>query len=126
MMAGLSPSSCCGVTPFNVSTPSSNPLLANARNKNITAYTRNIRAPNTIRPAPLRKYCSLDIVSSLLLAACHSDRFAGSCRSRGVAAFAAAHSFAPRYKQYDGQEVPVRPGPLRGFRFRGIGKRDKL
>src|SRR5260221_668046 len=66
MIAGLSPSSCCGVTPFNVSTPISNPLLAKARKKNTTAYTRNIRAPNTMRPAPLRKYCSLDIVSSLV------------------------------------------------------------
>src|SRR5262252_3529239 len=66
MIAGLSPSSCCELTPFKVSTPSSNPLLANARKKNTAAYTRNIRAPNTIRPAPLRKDCSLDIVSSLL------------------------------------------------------------
>src|SRR5438309_1093499 len=67
MIAGLSPSSCCGVTPFNVSTPTSNPPLANARKKNTTAYTKNIRAPNTIRAAPLRKDCSLDIVYSLVL-----------------------------------------------------------
>src|SRR6266404_5799115 len=67
MIAGLSPSSCCGVTPFNVSTPTSNPPLANARKKNTTAYTKNIRAPNTIRAAPLRKDCSLAIVYSLVL-----------------------------------------------------------
>src|SRR5206468_10956601 len=66
MIAGLSLSSCCGVTPFNVSTPISNPLLPKARTKNTTAYTRNIRAPNTMRPAPFRKDCSLDIVSSLV------------------------------------------------------------
>src|SRR5271157_5754488 len=66
MIAGFTPLSCCGVTPFNVSTPSSNPLLANARKRNTTAYARNIRAPNTIMPAPLRKDCSLDTVSSLL------------------------------------------------------------
>ena len=30
----------------------------------LTACRRNIRAPNSIRPAPLRKDCSLDIVSS--------------------------------------------------------------
>src|SRR3989454_4974899 len=75
MIAGLSLSSCCGVTPFNVSTPISNPLLPKARKKNTTAYTRNIRAPNTIRPAPLRKDCSLDIVSSLGLDDTALERF---------------------------------------------------
>src|SRR5262249_35974240 len=66
MIAGLSSSSCCGVTPFNVGTPTSNPPLANARKKNTIAYTRNSRAANTMRPAPLRTDCSLAIVSSLL------------------------------------------------------------
>src|SRR5437868_3936419 len=66
MIAGLSLSSCWGVTPFSVSTPTSNPALENARKKNTTAYTRNIRAPSTIRAAPLRNDCSLDIVSSLV------------------------------------------------------------
>src|SRR5438067_6337986 len=75
MIAGLSLSSCCGVTPFNVSTPISNPLLPKARKRNTTAYTRNIRAPNTMRPAPLRKDCSLDIVSSLGLDDTALERF---------------------------------------------------
>src|SRR5262249_21783750 len=102
MIAGLSLSSWSVVMPFNVSTPSSNPLLPNARNKNTTAYTRNIRAPNTIRPAPLRKDCSLDIVSSLL-STIMADDFALALNDQFCRVILVKHSVAgvlvkPKYQ----------------------------
>src|SRR5256712_10787997 len=67
MTAGFSRLSCCGVTPFSVATPSSNPALEKARKKNTTAYRRKIAAPTTIVKAPrlISELCACMVVPPL-------------------------------------------------------------